>query len=168
MDQRALLLFRAAGRRLAVPLSDVQRVEPVPLLHTPIGTPHFVEGFFDYRGRPVPAVRLDRLLGLGEETLGLYTPLLLLVDEEQPVALHVAKVDAILKLSAGRIQPIGKDETFNNCVAGRVSDGGETVYLLSARNLLLAAEWERIAVHRAMMQRRLDALKTEATDAARI
>jgi chemotaxis signal transduction protein len=167
MDQFAFLQFRAAGRVLALPLGDVRRVEPLPLLAAPIGTPHFVEGYFDYRGAPVAALRLDRLLDLAEDTLGLYTPLLLLAEDNPAIALHVGRVDAIRRIRATDIQPIGKDGSFNECVVGRISDGSDTVYLLSAENLLLAEERATVAAHTALMRQRLDALTTKVAYATR-
>jgi chemotaxis signal transduction protein len=56
-----LLFFRAGGRRLALALDEVRAVLPLPLLAEPAGAPGFVEGFFDFRGNPAAAVRLDRL-----------------------------------------------------------------------------------------------------------
>jgi chemotaxis signal transduction protein len=165
-EHRTLLCFRAAARNLALPLGDIKRVLAVPLLMPPIGAPGFVEGFFDFQGRPVASVRLDRLFGLQEERLGLYAPLLLLADEDQLVALHVNKVDSIVKTAASRIQPIGNEQTFNACVVGRVTHRGETVYLVSKMELLLAAERETLAAHAVMKQRRLDALKSDAVHAA--
>lgn len=139
-------------------MAAVRRVVPLPLLEQPVGAPDFVEGFFDFGGAPVAAVRLDRLLALGEEPLGIYSPLLVLRGEDPPIALHVTSVTAILKLTSLDVQPIGRDETFNACVVGRLSDGGETVYVLSAENLLLAEERATIAAQRTMHARRLAAL----------
>ena len=164
MDRRTLLAFTAAGRRLALPLEDLQRVVPLPLLQAPIGSPPFVEGFFDFGGTPVAAVRVDRLLSLGEERLGVYSPLLLLKDADPALALHVTSVTSILKTTATDIQPIGPDETFNACVIGRLSNRGETVYVLSAENILLAEERSRIASLRAMKKRRIEALASDDAD----
>jgi chemotaxis signal transduction protein len=158
VDRQALLTFVSAGRRLALPMETVRRVVPVPLLEPPVGAPAFVEGFFDFGGTPVAAVRLDRLLNLGEEPLGIYSPLLILSGEDPPVALHVTSVTSILKLTSLDVQPIGRDETFNACVVGRLSDRGETVYVLSAKDLLLAEERTTIAAHRATHRRRLAAV----------
>ena len=139
-------------------MDAVRRVVPVPLLQAPVGAPAFVEGFFDFRGTPVAAVRLDRLLNLGEELLGIYSPLVILNGEDPPVALHVASITSIVKLANLEVQPIGRDETFNACVVGRLSDGGETVYVLSAKDLLLAEERSTIAAHRTIHEQRLAAL----------
>jgi purine-binding chemotaxis protein CheW len=158
VDRQALLTFVSAGRRLALPMETVRRVVPLPLLELPVAAPAFVEGFFDFGGTPVVAVRLDRLLNLGDESLGIYSPLLILHGEELPVALHVTSVTSILKLTSLDVQPIGRDETFNACIVGRLSDRGETVYVLSAKDLLLAEERSAIAAHRAMHKRRLAAL----------
>ena len=110
--------FTSASTTLrALPFDDIRRVLPVPLLAPPIGAPDFVEGFFDLQGRPVAAIRSERLLGLQEHNLGIYAPLILLKDED-PVALHVGKIDAIVKASG--VQRIGPDQSFNGCVEGHL------------------------------------------------
>ena len=162
----ALLLFRIAGRRLALPLDTVRNVAPVPLLRRPVGAPPFVEGFFDFQGEPVAAIRPDRLLDLDEEDLGIYAPLLVLGGAARGIALHVARIDQVMLVDDGAIQPIGDDATLNACVIGRISHGGETIYLLSASRLLLDAERETLAAHAVMKRRRLDALDTGPCDGA--
>ena len=164
MQDFKLLGFLAAGRRMALPLREVRRVVPLPLLETPASAPAFVEGFFDLAGTPVAAVRLDRLLNLGEGAPGIYSPLLVLRSSDPPIALHVDTVTSVLKVSPGDVQPIGRRETFNACVVGRVSDSGETVYLLSAGDLLLAEERERIAAISAIGMRRMAALGEHAPE----
>jgi chemotaxis signal transduction protein len=166
IDRQSLLVFTVADRRLGLPLNDVRRVVPLPLLQPPTGAPAFVEGVFDFRGAPVAAIRIDRLLALGEDKLGLYSPLLLLKDSDPAIALHVGRVVAILKSSEVDVQPIGRDETFNACVVGRFSDRGETVYLLSTDNILMAEERAKVAAQRAMKRRRLDELAVDEAHAA--
>ena len=166
IDRQSLLVFTVAGRRLGLPLDDVRRVVPLPLLQPPAGAPAFVEGFFDFRGAPLAVVRIDRLLHLGEQKLGVYSPLLVLKNAEPAIALHVARVVSILKSSEFEVQPIGRDETFNACVVGRFSDRGETVYLLSTDNILLVEERAKIAAQRAMKKRRLDELAADDAHAA--
>jgi len=166
MEHHTLLSFRIAERRLALPLDAVRYVAPVPLLESPVAAPYFVEGFFDFQGAPVAAIRLDRLLGLGDVKPGLYTPLLILADAKQAIALLVDKVDGIMKVAVSAIQPIGDDETLNGCVVGRISDRADTVYLMEASCLLLAAERERFAALRVMQERRLEALSSDAVHAS--
>jgi chemotaxis signal transduction protein len=162
VESHTLIVFRVSARRLGLPLAAVRSVVPVPLLEPPVGAPSFVEGYFDYRGQPIASLRLDRLLGLGEAPLGIYTPLLVLADPDAAIALHVARVDAILGVQPLRIQPIGEGETFNGCVVGRLTEREETVYLLSQQHLLLTVERDRLAAHRVMRERRLEALNGDA------
>jgi purine-binding chemotaxis protein CheW len=166
MEQQTLLSFRVAEQRLALPFGAVRYVAPVPLLKPPVTAPYFVEGFFDFQGAPVAAIRLDRLLNLGDAKLGLYTPLLLLAGDEQAIALHVDGVDGILSVAAALIQPIDDDETLNGCITGRISVGADTVYLVDTSRLLLAAEREKLAAHHDMTQRRLEALSADVVPAA--
>ena len=164
MQQHSLLSFRVAKRRLALPLRAIRHIAPLPLLHPPVAAPPFVEGFFDFQGEPVAAIRLDRLLGLGEAKLGLYTPLLILADAALSIALHVDKVEQILKAAA--IQPIDDAETLNGCVVGRVGDGAGTVYVLDPSRLLLEIERERLAAHHIMREQRLEVLRSDAVHAS--
>jgi chemotaxis signal transduction protein len=160
MEQQPLLAFTVATWRLALPLSHIRRIVPLPFLQAPLGAPRFVEGFFDFQGAPVAVLRLDRLFGLEEEKLGVYTPLLVLDVDALAVALHVDRIDGILNARESEVQPIGRDETFNACVVGRIGDRGETVYLLAKDELLLAEERAKIASHRVMRQQRLADLET--------
>jgi chemotaxis signal transduction protein len=154
---RTLLAFTVATWRLALPLRDVTRIVPLPLLQAPLGAPRFVEGFFDLQGTPVAVVRLDRLFRVEEERLGLYSPLIVLSVQDTPIALHVGRIDGIL--DDADVRPLGHDETFNACVVGQISDRGETTYLLARDELLLAEERAKVESHRAMRQQRLDALE---------
>lgn len=159
MSQGRAVLFAMSGRRLALPLYDVRRIVPLPRLQAAVGAPRFVEGFFDFQGRAAAALRLDRLFDLDEEPLGLYAPLIVLHQEEPLIALHVARVTSIVDLPTSSLQAIGEGETFNGCVVGRFGAGGDTAFLLSVQNLLLAEERARLAAHMAMRDRRLDALR---------
>lgn len=166
MQQQTLLSFRVADRRLALPLGAIRYVAPLPLLEPPVAAPYFVEGFFDFQGEPLAAIRLDRLLGLGDADLDIYTPLLILADAAPAIALHVDKIDRLVNVTAALIQPIADDETLNGCIVGRVNDRGDTVYLLERTRLLLAAEQETLASHSVMRERRLAALSGDAAHAS--
>ncbi len=89
-----LVFFQSGGLRLALDLREVQRVVPVPLLHPAAGAPDFIEGFFDYQGRAVAALRLDRLIGGSEDALGLYAPLIMLTGRDPATALSSFRINA--------------------------------------------------------------------------
>jgi purine-binding chemotaxis protein CheW len=160
-----LVFFRAAGLRLALPMSVVERVLPVPALEPAPGAPPFIEGFFDYRGRAIGVLRLDRLLDRPADELGLYAPLILLAGRAPPTALHVAGTDGVFTVGYDAIQPIADDETLEGCVSGRLGHDGDTIYLIHPEGLLLSAERARLAAFTAIRQARLDAL-AEASHAA--
>ena len=160
MKRKAYLTFTVETWRLALPLEDVRRVIPLPILQAPLGAPRFIEGIFDFRGEPVAAIRLDRVFGLEEKKLGVYSPLLVLDATGLAVALHVDRMDGILNLDETDVQSIGREETFNACIAGRFADPrGDTIFLLSKDELLLAEERAKIVELQAMRQRRLDELE---------
>lgn len=156
----ALLVFSLSRRRLALPLAELRHVAPLPHLASPIGAPPFVAGFFEFRGMPTAALRLDRLLGLDEEPLGIYAPLLILAGQSPCVALHVCRVEAVVAAAQSELQPIAGEETLNGCVVGCARVAGENVCVLASERILLAAEREKLAAHAAMRKRRLDALQS--------
>jgi chemotaxis signal transduction protein len=165
MDRRDFIAFTVSGRSLALPVADVRRAVPLPRLAAPAGAPAFLEGFFNLHGSEVAVLRADLLLDLGEEQLGVYSPLLLLAGDDPLMALHVGRITGIAK--AADVKPVGKDETFNSAVVGRFDHGGQSTYLLSARQILLAEERSRVAFHRDVMRRRLDGLGREPAGARR-
>lgn len=152
---QGLLVAQVVGMHLALPLQSVQEIVPVPLLARPPGAAPFIEGFFDYRGQPVPVLRLDRLLGAAEERLGVHAPLVILRSQDSPLALQVKRTVCITGFPAGGPQAIEPAESFNGLLAGRLTLAERTVYLLAVERLLLAKEREALAVQQEWLRQRL-------------
>jgi chemotaxis signal transduction protein len=166
LGQQPFLMFAVAEWRLALPLRKLRRVVPLPPLEAPFGAPPFIEGFFDFQGAPAAALRLDRLFGLGEESLGIYTPLIVVDTGDVMVALHVERIDGICGIADADLQPIGRDETFNACVVARFGHGGETVYVLSKDELLLAKERATVVAHARRREQRIALTEPRLADAS--
>jgi chemotaxis signal transduction protein len=166
LGQQPFLAFAVADWRLALPLRQVRRVVPLPPLDAPMGAPPFIEGFFDYQGAPVAALRMDRLFGLAQESLDIYTPLIVVDVDGLTTALHVARIDGIRDVADADLQPIGRDETFNACVVARFGHGGESVYVLSKDELLLAKERATVVSHRRMGEQRITLTQMRLADAS--
>ncbi len=58
-----MLLFQLGDSRYAVPAREVVEVAPLVELEPLPGTPEWVAGLFNYRGRHVPVLDLCRLIG---------------------------------------------------------------------------------------------------------
>lgn len=166
LDPFGLLVVHVLGIHLALPLQAVREIVPVPLLTQPPGAAPFLAGFFDYRGKPVPVLRLDRLLGRPEERLGLYAPLVILGTSDLPLALHVARTETVVRdAPTGAIQPIEAHETLNGCLTGRLTLHNRTVYLLSTERLLLAKERATLLAQQDLVARRLACLQEAGGEA---
>jgi purine-binding chemotaxis protein CheW len=156
VPERALLLFHLAEQTIAVPLDSVQRIVPMAQLARPPGLPSLLEGILNLSGRAVPVMRLDRLLQLPLQRLGLYSTLIVVngVSDGQ-IALLVDRVSEILTVSKSAWLPIGKEDSFNACAVAEVSVKGQMVPLLSLDRILVEKEREALSEFQAMEQRRL-------------
>ena len=160
--QRSLLVFRLAGQLAALPLESVERIAPMAQLSRPPGLPYVLEGILNLAGRAVPVLRLDRLLELPEQPLGLYSMLILLKGVSNGrIAILVDRVSEILPLPESAFLPVGKDHSFNACAEAAVSVRGEIVNVLSPARILLEKERETLSAFQAMAQRRLQDWKPE-------
>ncbi|PWC42369.1 hypothetical protein TSO221_21985 [Azospirillum sp. TSO22-1] len=144
------VVFGLSGRTLALPVAAVARFLPVPALEAPPALPPVVAGVFRWHGRVVPVLRLDRLLGLEECAIGLYTPLLLLERDDGPLALAVGRVHGIADAEP---QEIAEDLSFEGCALAVIRHGTGTATVLDPSRLLTLAE-----------ERRLEDFRTQATE----
>jgi len=161
-SQRALLLFHLGLQTAALPLENVQRVVPMALLARPPGLPPAIEGVLNLAGAAVPVVRLDRLLQMPEQPLGLYSMLILLQGlSAGSVALLVDRVSGILSLPESALLPVRDEDSFNACADAVASVSGQAIHLLSPKRILLEKERECLSQYRAMAQRRLEGWEPE-------
>lgn len=103
-ERRRYLIFHA-GRRLAAPIAEIERIMVLPESTTPVsGGALGVEGLFFAEGRPVPLVDLNALLR-GLPTGPAKLPRLLLVERDgERVGFRVDKIDGIA-ISSWRTRP---------------------------------------------------------------
>jgi purine-binding chemotaxis protein CheW len=154
--QRALLIFHLGGRLAALPFENVERIAPMAQLARPPASPSPLEGILNLAGRPVPVLRLDRLLQLPEQRPGLYSMLIVLKGiSNGRIALLVDRVSEVLSVAASALLPVGEEDSFNACAEAVVSVRGQTIHLLSPARLLLEKERETLSEFQAMAEQRL-------------
>ncbi len=132
------VLFRAAGRRFALPLAQVREVVvPPPSFVRVPRAPPFVRGVMNLRGRVVTAIDFARLVELGDEVLGsAATRILLLEGGVRDLGILVGEVAGIAALpDPGSPPPGARPE-----VAGLATHEDEAVTLLSAERLLASID----------------------------
>lgn len=135
-----LLIVRVSGRDCALPLIFVQEVVPVAALLKPPTMPRALEGFLNLAGVMHPVIRLDRVLGLPEFSLGLYTPILVLKGFPRPLAFLAESAVRVVNLPAGALHPMPSGESWNGCVRAEFSWNDAPVALLDPAKLVLLEE----------------------------
>jgi purine-binding chemotaxis protein CheW len=130
------VLFRAAGRRFALPLAEVREVvlPPRSFVRVP-RAPAEVRGVMNLRGRVVTVVDFARLVGLGEEAFEPATARVLLLEGAvRDLGILVGGVTGIGTLPAVEPAPAGSRPE----VVGLAAADGEAVTCLSVERLLVA------------------------------
>lgn len=135
---KTVVVFRVGGELCALPVSAVAEVLHMAQVARPPGLPRILEGFLDIDGRAHAVLRLDRLFGLAETPLALYTPLLILRDAQPPLALLAEAVTGVL--AAEEVVPIEESGTFNGCVVGEARTAAGPAHLLATERILLEHE----------------------------
>lgn len=141
-----LVVFLAAGHRLALPADAVAEIVFEPRLARPPGMPAALAGVMDWRGVLVPVVRLGRLFGLPEAP-GAFRKLVVL-RRPPPAAPWAVLVDEVVEVAAvaddGMKPPPPEVGGFAPCVAAMAGD----VAVLSPDRLLDHREAEAVAGQR--------------------
>jgi purine-binding chemotaxis protein CheW len=153
------MVFHLAEQAYALPLRAVQEVVPLASLSQPPGLPSVLAGFLNLGGTAVAVVRLDRLFGLPDQPVGLYTPLLILRQVDPPIALLVDRVSEILTIPQEAILPLRENHSFNDCAEGVATVGARVILLLSAQRILLDKEQQCLAEFQDREQARLRELE---------
>jgi purine-binding chemotaxis protein CheW len=152
---RAVLVFSVSGRMAAFPAEEVERVVLVPELSRPPGLPAAIEGILNLSGQAVPVLRVDRLLGLTEQSIGLYSMILIVRAAVGRFAILVDPGSRLVLIPAGSRLPVDGGDCFNACAEATVNIEGDPVPVLSATRMLLEKEKQMLAEFQQAAQRRL-------------
>jgi purine-binding chemotaxis protein CheW len=153
--RRTLLTFELGGQIYGIDLDKIQEIVPMAQLFRPASLPMMIAGFLNLAGSAVPVLRLDRLFGLAEFSIGLYTPLVILHHPDAHLAVIVERVHRIIIVSAESILPIPENHTFNDCVEGTAMHAEQAILLLSPERILLEKEQLCVAEFESREQARL-------------
>lgn len=148
-ENKQLIIFGFGGLLCALPIEDVQEVILLPRLVKPPGLPAAVAGFLEIGTSLIPVLLLDQMLKLPEQTLGLYTPLLLLKDSAQPFAFPTEQVHEIASVPAEAMLPVKESESLGGCIAGAFTWKEKPVHIFSRSRLLFEKEKQALADYKA-------------------
>ena len=146
-------------------MDAIREVVPIAHLTRPPRMPATLAGFLLLDGRQVPVLRLALLLGLPEDAVGLYTPLIVLHGANRSMAGLALLVDRVRSVvSSGSVTRLEETHSFNGCVRSLLQVDGEQVPVLSPVRLLLEDERQRVADCQRITQERRAAFETPADD----
>lgn len=161
-EAKQLCLFRLATERFALPLDSVDEIVPMAALSRPPSMPSILEGILNLGGVGVPVLRTARLLGLPPSALGLYTPLIVVSDGQSRIALLVDEILGIQSVSGTSRARLEPASSFNGCVDGSLTVGGNAFHQLSLARLLLERERRAVAEFQGVEALRLRELAASA------
>lgn len=157
---RTFVTIRCGERLCALDRAAVQEVTPLPELSRPPSLPASVEGVMNLAGEAVLVVDLVRLLDVAPDAGidPIYRHVVVLHQEEGLAGLLVDRVEDVASVADDAIIATDAGATVNDCVVGQVELDGQTVHVLDAGRIFLAAERVRLADIQKSEQARLDAL----------
>jgi purine-binding chemotaxis protein CheW len=156
-SQRDLLVFSAGGQIAALSFDNVERIVPMAQLTRPPGLPSPVEGILNLGGTAVPVLRLDRLLRLPAQPIGLYSMLIVIRNvAEGRFALLVERTSEAITVSRGALLPVDRHDSFNACAEASFLLRGQTIPLLSPQRILLEKETQALSEFQALAQQRIE------------
>lgn len=158
------VLFHLGSELFAVDSSLVQEIVPMARLSVPGGAPSMLAGFLNLGGRPIPVIRLHRLLNLPETSFGLYTQIIILHHGDgRPVGWIVDRVAQIVTMREADIMSVPGKECFKDCTKGFLAFGDAPVPIMNPDRILLEQERQRMIEFQEMEQGRLRELEQSAT-----
>ena len=135
-----VLVYRVAGRRHALPVSDVVEVTPSVDLTPLPGAPPQVLGAFAFRGEVVPLIDLAATSGATPLPLRLPEHFVVVATGGRTLALRVDEAEEVLRLEAGELagaQPLGRELPGVRALA---ATGGGLLLIRDLQQVLSAAE----------------------------
>lgn len=138
-----LVVFLLAGRRYAVEVTRVLRVERMVTLTPFPKAPEIVAGVVDYRGELVPVMNVRRRFGLLERSPTAGDQLLLLRTERRVVAFPVDTVEPARAVSAAEIAAPERVVPGLEWVRGIVRLPGEGLVFVHDIDSFLSLEEDR-------------------------
>lgn len=162
-DCTVLAIFHVGAELFAVDASAVQEITLMAHLSAPSGLPAVIAGFLNIAQRPIPIIRLHRLLGIPEPKLGLYTQILILRDGAgASVGWIVDKVVQVVSIPRKEMLPVPENHCFRNSATGLFTANDTSVSILAPDRVLLEQERRCVLDFQAMEQERLRELEHPA------
>jgi purine-binding chemotaxis protein CheW len=100
------VILRFAGARYAVDMSSVAEVVPVPVLTRVPGSPPWLSGVVNWRGRVLPVLDLRPLVGAALSPLPTSARLVVISEDDIEVGLVADMVPGLLHCDPGQLEAV--------------------------------------------------------------
>jgi purine-binding chemotaxis protein CheW len=132
------VVLRLGGARYAVAMSAVGEVGRLPALSRVPGTPSWLAGVANWRGRILAVVDIRPLLGVAITPTGSLGRLVVLGDREVTVGLCAEGVHGIVEFAPEAISPPPStlDAEISVLLLGQITEAGSPIAVLDPRAVL--------------------------------
>lgn len=138
------LLLGATHHRLALPLSQVERVILRPGLASVPEQPPWLAGFLAMGEANLPVLDMSALFGGPPLPVELYDPIVLCRAAEQRLGLLFRKVERVIEVEPTALRPLTEQDSFQGVAAGILENGRDWLPVLVPKLLLARHQQERL------------------------
>ena len=153
-----LLLARLQNRRLALPLTSVERVVLRPRLEVLPDLPVWLAGFLQLPGESLPVLDVGALFEGERCPWDLYNPIVITRDEGGNLALLFTAVEGLVEVAPEDFRPLQSGDSFQGVAAALIPRFEEWAPIVVPRLLLIAQEQRKLEHWREVLQRRTEPL----------
>lgn len=145
-DDLRLVVFRLADELYGLNIVNVESIGVLaPITRVP-GTPSYISGIINLRGRVTPVVDLRRRLGLAEAPYTDETRIIVVEHEDEQIGLLVDAVSEVRTTAATEIEPPSAliADVGTQYIAGVVKAAGGLVIVLELAQVLRREARDRV------------------------
>ncbi len=148
MNETPVIVFRLSGQVYGVRASCVREIIWLPELTALTEVPEYIAGVFNYRGRVIPVMDLNLVMGYApERAYNLADRLIVLTRDNALLGLLVHELDNVRDFEGSRIDPpdFGETSARTRFLEGLVRDDDRIIALLNDAALFDSADLIRRA-----------------------
>lgn len=145
-DDLRLVVFRLADELYGLNIVSVESIGVLaPITRVP-GTPPYISGIINLRGRVTPVVDLRRRLGLAEAPYTNETRIVVVEHEDEQIGLLVDAVSEVRPAAAAEIEPPSAliADVGTQYIAGVIKAGDRLVIVLDLAQVLRREDRDRL------------------------
>jgi len=143
------LIFTVAEHPCAVLLSEVREVVLMAELSQSLVQADTIEGILNLGGEAIPVLKLNRILGLKDWSLGLYSHIIVAKSQDRSLGFLTQSAYKIASFASDDLTLFPTGSTWNGCVSALIREGKEFINILSFAQIT-ARFHENIMLHHSL------------------